>query len=526
MPPPRTGSVEPFKRADGRTYYRARIRLGDGTRARVDVPEKHAVAAGGKTAEERAELYAEALQEREDETGELLAKKRAGELGRRHRVQPTADMATWLDAWIGYRSASGQTSTRENRSHYETHIAPAVGPKHVRDWTSDDLRALSRYLDDQIQAGKLAWKTARNVWTTAGKMLADAVKSKRDDIRCRAANPIRDVEGPNRGAERAHPYLYPSELLSFVACEDVPLMWRRAVALGVYTYARAAELRALRWEDVDLEHGTIHVHRARDRVSGEDKTTKTKHARRFTLEANVLPLLRTMHTEATEEGRRATDYVVELTSERDLARGLKRWLRKANIARPELYATDATRQAIRFHDLRATGITWMAVRGDAPQAIQSRAGHSDYATTLGYIREAETLAASFGEVFPALPELATDWAKDRAKSRKTVPKSSELQRGGRDSKTPETSDSHGIRGGSRSDDPPRVDVSAREPVDVGPSESAALAPALSINLLCRKLDAAILAEAWDAVRIVRDRIVEIERAQVVDLDAERARRGR
>jgi hypothetical protein len=29
MPPPRTGSVEPLKRADGRTYYRARIRLGE-----------------------------------------------------------------------------------------------------------------------------------------------------------------------------------------------------------------------------------------------------------------------------------------------------------------------------------------------------------------------------------------------------------------------------------------------------------------------------------------------------------------
>jgi len=83
MPPPRTGNVEPFKRADGRTYYRARIRLADKTRVRVDVPEKYSVPAGGKTAEERAELYAAAAQEREDETGQLLAKKQAGTLGRR-----------------------------------------------------------------------------------------------------------------------------------------------------------------------------------------------------------------------------------------------------------------------------------------------------------------------------------------------------------------------------------------------------------------------------------------------------------
>ncbi len=434
MPPPRTGSVEPFKRADGSTYYRARIRLADDSRVRVDVPEKYSTPAGGKTGRERAELYAEALQERENETGEHLTKKRAGLLGRRPRIQPTGAMGDWLDAWIGSREANGQTSTRENRSHYDTHIAPAIGGTHVRDWTTADMRTLSRYLDKQIQDGHIAWKTARNVWTTAGKMLADAVRSKRDEIRCRESNPIRDVEGPNRGAHRAHPYLYPSEVLTFVSCDDVPLMWRRAVALGIYTYARAAELRALRWADVDLEHGTIHVHRARDRVTGEDKPTKTKHARRFSLERAILPLLQTMHAEAEEEGRAGPDnYVVELTSERDLARGLKRWLTKANIKRPELHATDATRQAMRFHDLRATGITWMAVRGDAPQAIQSRAGHTDYTTTLGYIREAETLAAGFGEVFPALPELATDWANDRAKSRKTVPKYSELQRGGRDS---------------------------------------------------------------------------------------------
>ena len=76
MPPPRPGSVESFKRADGSVYYRARIRLADGTRARVDVPEKYGRPAGGKSAEERAELYAQAVQERDNETGEILAARR------------------------------------------------------------------------------------------------------------------------------------------------------------------------------------------------------------------------------------------------------------------------------------------------------------------------------------------------------------------------------------------------------------------------------------------------------------------
>ena len=68
MSPPRTGSVEKRRSKDGKVYYRARVRLGDGSRARIDIPEKYSRAAGGKSGEERAELYALAIQEREDET--------------------------------------------------------------------------------------------------------------------------------------------------------------------------------------------------------------------------------------------------------------------------------------------------------------------------------------------------------------------------------------------------------------------------------------------------------------------------
>jgi len=42
MAPPRTGAVEKRRRADGRVYFRARIRLADGSRERVDVPAKAA----------------------------------------------------------------------------------------------------------------------------------------------------------------------------------------------------------------------------------------------------------------------------------------------------------------------------------------------------------------------------------------------------------------------------------------------------------------------------------------------------
>jgi hypothetical protein len=83
--------------------------------------------------------------------------------------------------------------------------------------------------------------------------------------------------------------------------------------------------------------------------------------------------------------------------------GLRTYLEVAGVTRAELHTTDATRKAMTFHDLRATGLTWLAIRGDDPLKIKQRAGHSAFTTTEGYIREAEAVRDGFGEVFPSLP---------------------------------------------------------------------------------------------------------------------------
>ena len=49
--------------------------------------------------------------------------------------------------------------------------------------------------------------------------------------------------------------------------------------------------------------------------------------------------------------------------------------------RAAIFADDATRAPIDFHDLRWTGLTWIAVRGDEPVKIQERARHKNYSTT-------------------------------------------------------------------------------------------------------------------------------------------------
>jgi integrase len=72
---------------------------------------------------------------------------------------------------------------------------------------------------------------------------------------------------------------------------------------------------------------------------------------------------------------------------------LRKYLGWAGVTRVDLFADDATRRPINFHDLRHSGITWRAVRGDEPLKIQRAAGHDDLRTTQRYINEAQTFEA-------------------------------------------------------------------------------------------------------------------------------------
>jgi len=125
---------------------------------------------------------------------------------------------------------------------------------------------------------------------------------------------------------------------------------------------------------------------------------KTQEARRFSVERNLLPLLRALH-----DARDGRARVLDAEVPKEGAEQLREHLKCAGVTRPDLFASDATRKPMTFYDLRATGITWRAIRGDEPLRIQRAAGHTGFDTTQGYIREAESVREEFGEVFPMLP---------------------------------------------------------------------------------------------------------------------------
>ena len=388
-----TGTIQ--RTRDGR--WRARITLVDGSR-------KWLAPFPAGTSEQMAREKCAALTEKAQKMGLKSTEVKPNRAQLQSQAKESCE--AWVELWQAERDQRGLSSRVTKQGHWKHHVSPVLGSKHPKQWIREDFRKLSNALDGKVQAKSISWKTASDIWGTAVKMANDAANSKHSSLRCRDENPSEGVRGPDRGAAVAKQYLYPSEVEQLLACEKLPIAWARLFAVAVYTYCRASELRALTWDDVDLAHGVIRITKAAESGTGELKTTKSKRARTIPIELALRPLLIEMHTEAKGKG----PVLANMPSEFNLSAGLKRWLATANVDRAALTSKGPSERPIRFHDLRATGLTWMAVRGDEPQKIQARAGHTDFKTTQGYIREAEIHQSGFGEPFGALPaRLSTEF---------------------------------------------------------------------------------------------------------------------
>lgn len=347
---------------------------------------------------------------REQAEAEALALTKRAEIRALDVVKkgtPRETFAAWSERWTAEREARGLATVDDDRGRLRKWILPDLGERLVATMTRADVEGLVEQLDRKVRAGALSWRTARNVWALVTKACSDACASKVRALRVREDNPAVNVRGPDRGVTKAKSYLYPAELLALATCPAVPAPWRCLYLVTAYLYIRAAEARALGWEDIDTEHGIVLVHRSAEgkrakKHDAEDtkvtKGTKGKRSRRVPIEPTLRPLLVAMRDTSGGKG----PVFPRVPVEKALAPLLRRHLELAGVRRAELHANDATRKRLGFHDLRATGITWLAVRGDDPLKIQARAGHENFATTSGYIRAAEAAREGFGEVFPAL----------------------------------------------------------------------------------------------------------------------------
>ncbi|MBR3000176.1 MAG: site-specific integrase [Oscillospiraceae bacterium] len=171
----------------------------------------------------------------------------------------------------------------------------------------------------------------------------------------------------------------------------VPLMWISYFAIAIYGSLRRAEIVALRWEDISMDKGTIHIRRSIMRgYSGcTEKEPKTAAGTRLILlPAACIEILK-QYQEHT--GKTSGPLFVQRGKNRgktmDVSSPTKKfqvYLRMINAAVPEAEKLPE----ITLHDLRHTGATLMIASGVDIETVSHRLGHSRASVTLDVYAEA------------------------------------------------------------------------------------------------------------------------------------------
>jgi len=408
-----TGTVRILCGPSGQRQWHAKFTLPGGKRGRwVPIP-----AAGDPPIalddEAGAKAYAAAL---------APQVRAAGVMG----TAPLETARDWFARLHKAKQAKGLATVKDMRGRAVRWVFPVFGDKDIRAVGREDGERLVAKLDAAVAAfmkhgpgkGRLSPSTAANVWGDVQHAFDEAVHAKDQGLRVLQANPFEHVRGPDGGEDRQGQILYSDELIALLRGQsadpkrpylNVPLYRRQTYAMAVYSKARASELEALTVADVDLAHGTITIAKQADAASKgrkETKQTKTKRVRTVDIEPHLLPLVKALV--ACPQGKNGR--LLHMAPPEDRAELLRKDLKTVGVTREALFVEhDSLQRAIVFHDLRDTGLTNMAVRGDSPILIQWAGGHTDFKTTQGYIARGQTERRRIGEPLPPLPpELATN----------------------------------------------------------------------------------------------------------------------
>jgi integrase len=296
-------------------------------------------------------------------------------------VPDDESVAAFAKSWIAALPSEGlEPGTVKHYSEAIGRLLPMLGTISLQDLSGLDLDRAYAVL---LAKGRAA-STVRAAHVAASKMLAEALR-----IRKVGVNVAREARPPRARAARAR--TFPTwtwnelgEFLEATSDHAHAALWQVAALTGM----RRGELVALRWENVDLEAGTITVCRSvgtgLDGV--HDKEPKSDAGRRTVeLDGPIIDVLRRHRQIALERrvalGAEWSDHGLVFCQIAGAAINpglLTNWWRE--LVRRE--APGLGLPAIRLHDLRHSHCTQLLDAGVRPDVVTERLGHSSVAFTL------------------------------------------------------------------------------------------------------------------------------------------------
>jgi integrase len=315
----------------------------------------------GKTRQEVAAMLATALSHRE---GGLTFD--AGNL----------TLGDYLDRWLNdsVRDTVRQRTWERYEQIARVHIKPALGRIKLKALTSTHARGLYR---EKLDSG-LAPRTVGYIHTTLHKALKDAVA---DGLIPR--NATQGIKAPTSKNQEINP-LSPDQARAFLETargDRFEALYVLAVTAGL----REGELLGLKWDDVDLDAGTLSVRRTLSEArSGRFfEAPKNGKGRSIRLTKQAVEAIRSHCKRQNEQrlglGTLWQDNGLVFPSQKGTPMNAKNLT--ARSFKPLLVKADLPR-TVRLHDLRHTCATLLLGKGVHPKIVQELLGHATIAITL------------------------------------------------------------------------------------------------------------------------------------------------
>ncbi|MCY7477649.1 tyrosine-type recombinase/integrase [Paenibacillus larvae] len=292
----------------------------------------------------------------------------------------------WIPKYASKTENLSPLTFRNYVSHFDTHISPSLGHKHLGDIKTlhvvtfiDDLGKPGARKDGK--EGRLSNGTIQYIYRVLKNILERAKEWGLIKV-----NPIIGVKKPKVGRPEIHFYdeVEAQEVIS--ALDKEPRTWRLFILGSMIGGFRRGELLALEWTDVDFDNMTLSINKSISlTVDGHavEKEPKSKSSIRIVdMPEWYMDELKIHKHEWKKEKLFVGD---------KWRGGDKQYVFHAGFGKPfhHTYPTEwwngftkrHNLKRVRFHDLRHSSATLLIEAGASMKAIQERLGHSKHQTT-------------------------------------------------------------------------------------------------------------------------------------------------
>src|SRR5215211_2210705 len=289
----------------------------------------------------------------------------------------TLTLSGYLDRWLSHsvRGSVRQRTFERYEQIARVHIKPTLGRIKLKALTPTQVRGLyQEKLDDG-----LAPRTVQYIHTTLRKALKEAVQ---DGLIPR--NAADAVKAPRPAKKENNPLTLEQArtFLEVVSGDRFEALYVLAIHCGL----REGELLGLKWDDLDLEAGTLSVRRTLSETKELGRIfepPKNGKGRSIKLTPGAIEALHGHLGRQLKEIERAGDRYQDqglvfpaqtgtpMNGKNLTARSFKPILVKAGLPR-----------SVRLHDLRHTCATLLLGKGVHPKIVQELLGHATIAITL------------------------------------------------------------------------------------------------------------------------------------------------